>query len=201
MRPISSRFAKSEHTQVEGEPLMTTESIGEARAVLADFPGLADVAVIEHGAGQDDQCLIGYVVPSGPGLDVPELQAYARKSLPNESMPAAIVVVDEIPVTAAGTVNAVALPVPDLAALLPYIAPATPRQELLCELFAEVLGVARCGVNSDFFDLGGRSVEAMVLAGRISAALGTQVSMADLFRAPTVGEMDSRLSQISDAQK
>ncbi len=60
-------------------------------------------------------------------------------------MPAAIMVVDEIPVTAAGTVNAVALPVPELAGLLPYQAPATPRQEVLCELFAQVLGVARPG--------------------------------------------------------
>jgi hypothetical protein len=67
------------------------------------------------------------------------------KALRNGSMPAAIMVVDEIPVTAAGTVNAVALPVPELAGLLPYQAPATPRQEVLCELFAQVLGVARPG--------------------------------------------------------
>ena len=186
---------------MEGEPLMTPESIGEARAALAAFPGLADVTVIEHGAGQDDQCLIGYVVPSGPGLDVPELHAHARKSLPDGSMPAAIMVVDEIPVTAAGTVNAAALPVPELSGLLPYLAPATPRQEILCELYAQVLGAARCGTGSDFFDLGGRSVEAMVLAGRISTALGIRITMADLFKAPTVGDMDRRLSQIADARK
>jgi aryl carrier-like protein len=186
---------------MDGEPLMDSERIGEARAALAAFPGLADVTVIEHGAGQADQCLIAYVVPSGPGLDVPELHAYARKALPNGSMPAAIVVVDEIPATAAGTVNAAALPVPELTGLLPYQAPATPRQEVLCELFAQVLGVARCGVGSDFFDLGGRSVEAMVLAGRISAALGVRVSMADLFKAPTVGDMDRQLNLTADARK
>ena len=81
---------------------MDSESIGEAKSALAAFPGLADVTVIEHGAGQDDQCLIAYVVPSGPGLDVPELHAYARKRLTNGSMPAAIMVVDEVPKTAAG---------------------------------------------------------------------------------------------------
>jgi nonribosomal peptide synthetase DhbF len=186
---------------MEGEPLMTPESIGEARAALAAFPGLADVAVVEHGVGQADQCLIAYVVPSGPGLDVPELHAHARKALPNGSMPAAIMVVDEIPVTAAGTVNAAALPVPELSALLPYQAPATPRQEVLCELFAQVLGVARCGTGGDFFDLGGRSVEAMVLAGRISSALGVRVSMADLFKAPTVGDLDRQLDLMADARK
>ena len=186
---------------MDGEPLMDSESIGEVRSALAAFPGLADVTVIEHGPGQDDQCLIAYVVPAGPGLDVPDLHAYARKTLNNGTMPAAIVVIDEIPVTAAGAVNAAALPVPELTGPLPYQAPATPRQELLCELFAQVLGVARCGTGSDFFDLGGRSLEAMVLAGRISTALGIRVSMADLFKAPTAGDMDRRLDQMADARK
>jgi nonribosomal peptide synthetase DhbF len=180
---------------------MTPESIGEVKAALAAFRGLADVTVIEHGVGQADQCLIAYVVPSGPGLDVAELHAYARKTLTNGSMPAAIVVVDEIPVAAAGAVNVAALPVPELSGLLPYQAPATPRQEVLCELFAQVLGVARCGTGGDFFDLGGRSVEAMVLAGRISSALGVRVSMADLFKAPTVGDLDRQLDLMADARK
>jgi acyl carrier protein len=186
---------------MDGEPLMDSEGIGEVRAALAAFPGLAGVTVIEHGAGQAGQCLIAYVAPSGPGLDVPELHAYARKALLNGTMPAAIVVLDEIPVTAAGAVNAAALPVPDLYGLLPYQAPATPRQEILCELFAQVLGVARCGTGNDFFDLGGRSIEAMVLAGRISTALGIRISMADLFKAPTAGDMDRRLNLIADARK
>jgi nonribosomal peptide synthetase DhbF len=190
-----------QHQQMDGEPLMDSDRIGEVKSALAAFPGLADVTVIEHGAGQADQCLIAYVVPSGPGLDVPELHAYARKALTNGSMPAAIVVVDEIPATAAGAIDVAALPVPELAGLLPYHAPATPRQEILCDLFAQVLGVARCGVDSDFFDLGGRSIEAMMLAGRISTSLGIRVSMADLFRAPTVGDMDRRLNLMADARK
>lgn len=180
---------------------MDPEGIGEVRAALAAFPGLAGVAVIEHGPGTGDQCLIAYVVPSGPGLAVPELHAHARKTLSHDTMPAAIMVVDEIPVTAAGTVNAAALPVPELAGLVPYQAPVTPRQDMLCELFAEVLRVARCGTGSDFFDLGGRSIEAMMLAGRISSALGVRVSMADLFKAPTAGDMDRRLDQLAAARK
>lgn len=180
---------------------MDPEGIGAVKSALAAFPGLADVAVVEHGASPADECLIAYVVPSGPGLDVPELHAYARKALRNGSMPAAIVVVDEIPVQAEGTVDATALPVPDLGGLLPYRPPATPRQEILCELFAEVLGVARCGVDNDFFDLGGRSVEAMVLAGRISTAFGVRISMADLFRASTAGDIDRRLDLIAGARK
>jgi acyl carrier protein len=185
---------------MDGEPLMDPENIGEVKKALEGFPGLADVAVVEHAAGEADECLIGYVVPAGPGLDVPELHAYARKTLRNDNMPAAIMVVDEIPVTATGAVNAAALPVPELNGLLPYQAPATPRQEALCELFAQVLGVARCGVDSDFFDLGGRSVEAMLLAGRINADLDVRISMADLFKSPTVADLDRRLDQIAGPQ-
>jgi acyl-CoA synthetase (AMP-forming)/AMP-acid ligase II len=65
--------------------------------------------VIEHGGRLEQECLIAYVMPSAPGLDVPGLHAFARKSLPYSGMPAAIVVVDEIPVTAAGMVDAAAL--------------------------------------------------------------------------------------------
>lgn len=183
---------------MDGEPLMDAEGFGDVEKALQAFPGLAGVAVVEHGAGQADQCLIAYVVPSGPGLDVPELHAYARKTLPGDRMPAAIMVIDEIPVTGSGAVHAAALPVPELSGLLPYHPPATARQELLCELFAQVLGVARCGVDSDFFDLGGRSVEAMLLAGRINADLDVRISMADLFRAPTVADLDRRLGQMAD---
>ena len=62
--------------------------------------------------------------------------------------------------------------------------------------------MARRGLRSDFFDLGGRSIEAMVLAGRISAAPGIRVSMADLFKAPTAGNTDGRqLDQMADARK
>lgn len=179
---------------------MASANIDDVKSTLAAFPGLANVTVIEHGDGPD-HCLIGYVVPSGPGLEVRELHAYARKALSNDSMPAAIVVVDEIPVTADGTVNAAALPIPELNGLLPYEPPVTPRQEVLCELFAEVLGVARCGLDNDFFDLGGRSIDAMMLAGRISTAIGTRVSMADLFKAPTAGDMDKQLDRLAAARK
>ena len=64
-----------------------------------------------------------------------------------------------------------------------------------------VLRVVRCGSGSDFFDLGGRSIEAMVLARRISTALGIRISMADLFEAPTAGDMDRRLDLKADARK
>jgi acyl carrier protein len=104
------------------------------------------------------------------------------------------------PVDDDGKTDLDALPTPDLNGLMPYRAPATARQETLCVLFAEVLGVPRCGVDTDFFELGGRSVDAMLLAGRISSELGTRISMADLFRAPTPGDLDRRLDSLNQGK-
>jgi nonribosomal peptide synthetase DhbF len=186
---------------MDGEQMMGSAAIDEVESALAAFPGVAEIAVTEHDNGTADHYLIAYVTPKGPGLDMAELRAHARKTLPAGTTPAAIVLVDQITLTAAGTVDTAALPAPELDGLLPYRAPATPRQELVCNLFAEVLGVARCGMDNDFFDLGGRSVEAMVLAGRLSTALGVRMSMADLFKAPTAGDIDRRLDLIADARK
>ena len=81
---------------------------------------------------------------------------------------------------------------------MPYRAPSTARQETLCTIFAEVLGITQCGLDDDFFGLGGRSLDAMVIAGRVSAAIGRDMSMDDLFDAPTVAELDRRLDGIAD---
>jgi nonribosomal peptide synthetase DhbF len=166
-------------------------SIREVEAVLAAFPGIARVTVTEQDARPAGQCLVAYVAPGD--VDMPALHAHARKLLPGHLVPTAIMALDAIPVTPDGTADVHALPEASLGSLMPYRAPGSARQEALCEIFAEVLRVPRFGVDDDFFNLGGRSVEAMLLAGRISAALGVQMSMADLFDAPTVAELDRRL--------
>jgi nonribosomal peptide synthetase DhbF len=74
-----------------------------------------------------------------------------------------------------------------------YQVPETARQEILCSLFAEVLGMPSVGVTDNFFDVGGQSVFAMVLSARISEVLSVDVSMADIFEAPTIAELDQRL--------
>jgi AMP-binding enzyme C-terminal domain/Phosphopantetheine attachment site len=180
---------------------MGSAAIDEVESALAAFPRVAGVAVTEHDSDHGDHYLVAYVAPKGPGLDMAELRAHARKILPASSLPAVIMLVDEIPATPAGAVDVAALPAPELDGLLPYRAPATPRQEILCDLFAQVLGVTRCGMDNDFFDLGGRSVEAMLLAGRISTALSVRMSMADLFKSPTVGDIDRRLDVLAAARK
>lgn len=167
------------------------------RAALAEFAGLDAVIVTRYAARQVSPCLVAYVAPGD--IDQPALHAHVRKRLPRRLVPAAIVAVDAVPATAEGAPDIRALPVPDLSGLARYQAPRTARQEIVCDVFAEILRVPRIGLDDDFFNLGGRSVDAMLLAARISTVLGVSVRMVDLFQAPTVAELDQLLDK-SDAR-
>lgn len=182
---------------MEGELLMTSVAIQNVRDVLVDYPEIAEVAVREQDHDSVGKVLIAYVVPGDPGLNMAALQKYTRAQLPGNAVPAAIVVVDAIQDDAAGSSSAThALPTPDLRGVSPYRAPATPRQELLCMIFAEVLARTRCGIDDNFFTLGGESIDAMLIASRVGPEVGQEISMNELFDAPTVAELDVLLDQL-----
>lgn len=173
---------------------MVTAAIQNVRAVLAAYPGLADLAILAHEQEPVGQVLVAYVVP-GPGFNMAALHKHAREQLPGSEVPADILVVDGIPDSAEGSARE--LPAPDLRGLVPYRSPDTPRQEALCTIFAEVLARPRCGVDDNFFNLGGESIDAMLIASRASAVVDQEVSMNDLFDAPTVAELDQLLDSTS----
>jgi aryl carrier-like protein len=128
-----------------------------------------------------------------------ELHKYVRKELPGIAVPAAIIVVDAIPLTPEGVPEPRALPAPDLRGVAPYRPPVSPRQETLCTIFAEVLARTRCGIDDNFFTLGGESIDAMLIASRVGPEIGHEITMNELFDAPTVAELDSLLDQLNGA--
>ncbi|MFE4393979.1 MULTISPECIES: amino acid adenylation domain-containing protein [Streptomycetaceae] len=174
--------------------------LGEIEAVLAAHPAVADAAVVVREDVPGDKRLVGYAVSPvgavGPvGTATPdELRAHAAAELPAHMVPSAVVLLDRLPLTANGKLDRRALPAPEAPAAGAGRPPRTPREQQLCELFAEVLGVASVGVEDDFFALGGHSLLVVRLAGRIREVLGLEVGIGALFQASTVAALDAALA-------
>ncbi|WP_438860845.1 amino acid adenylation domain-containing protein [Amycolatopsis solani] len=119
------------------------------------------------------------------GAFVASLRAHVRDRLPLYMVPSAFVVLDKLPVLASGKLDRKALPSPERFAAGPGRAPRNPVEQLLCEMFADVLGVPQAGPDDDFFALGGHSLLATRLIQRIRAAVGAEVPVRAVFDAPT----------------
>ncbi|WP_239101882.1 condensation domain-containing protein, partial [Microbispora amethystogenes] len=133
----------------------------------------------------DEKRLVAYVVPADGQMDVEALREHAAGRLPDYMVPL-VVPIEAMPLTVNGKLDRTALPAPDVAGLRGGRGPATPAEEVLCGLFAEVLGLEQVGAEASFFDLGGDSLLAMRLIARIRAVLETEISIGDLFGEPTV---------------
>ncbi|MGH8931557.1 MAG: amino acid adenylation domain-containing protein [Egibacteraceae bacterium] len=129
-----------------------------------------------------------------PGMLLSSVRSYLRGRLPDPMVPSAFVTLESLPLTPNGKLDRAALPAPDLALAAPSRAPQDLREQVLCELFAEVLGLERVGVDDNFFDLGGHSLLTMRLMSRARTALGAELTVRDLFEAPTVAELARRAS-------
>jgi acyl-coenzyme A synthetase/AMP-(fatty) acid ligase/acyl carrier protein len=169
-------------------------ALGEVEAVLAKYPGLAHVAVVAREGELGDQLLIAYVVPGTDGFDLAALRAHGARLLPEFMMPSAFVVVPALRLTPNGKIDRQALPEPDLSSESAYEPPRNARQETLCAVFAEVLGVPQVGINDSFFKLGGQSLLAMRLISRIRSALQVDMTITEFFDAPTVAGLDAYLA-------
>lgn len=169
--------------------------LAEVESVLARYQGLAHVVVVARAVTDGEKRLIAYFVAEAGEVDVDGLRAHAIELLPEYMVPSAFVTLDSLPLTPNGKVDRKALPEPVVEGLSAYRAPQTARQEVLCSLFAEVLGVPRVGVDDSFFDLHGESLMAMRLISSIQASLGVELLIADIFDAPTVAELDQQVEK------
>ncbi|MGZ3102047.1 amino acid adenylation domain-containing protein [Streptomyces sp. H72] len=162
--------------------------LGEIQTCLAQHPAVTQAAVIVR-----DDRLIAYT--TGDTVPADELRTHLTQTLPAYMIPAAFVALDAIPLTANGKLDRKALPDPDRdTTTVSSRAPRTPHEEVLCHLFADILGLERVGIDDSFFDLGGHSLLATRLVSRIRTTLHAELSVKDLFDHPTVSGLARELA-------
>ncbi|WP_248783809.1 non-ribosomal peptide synthetase, partial [Actinoalloteichus caeruleus] len=156
---------------------------------------MADAVVVAREERPGDRRLVGYVVPAGDDHDHAALLGALARRLPDYLVPSALVTVPEIPVTPNGKVDRRALPAPRYGFATTGRAPRTPHEEILCGLFAQVLGVEAVDAGADFFAMGGHSLLATRLVAEVQRVFAVDLPVGELFDAPTVALLSARLAR------
>jgi len=171
---------------------------GEVQAALEAHPAVVRAAVVVREDTAGDKRLVGYVVPDGE-CDAVAVRDFAAARLPEYMVPSAVVLLEALPLTANGKLDRRALPAPEVTSGAGR-GPANAREELLCQAFAEVLGLETVGVEDDFFTLGGHSLLATRLISRIRTLLSEEVPLRAVLQNPTVAELAAHLAERRAAQ-
>ncbi len=169
--------------------------LGEVQAVLAGLDGVGQAVVIVREDRPGDKRLVGYVTGTA---DPAAMRATLAERLPSYMVPAAVVVIEALPLTVNGKLDKRALPAPEYQDGDHYRAPTTAVEEILAGIYARVLGVEPprvVGVDESFFDLGGDSLLAMRLIAAVNTALDAGLSVGALFEAPTVAQLAPRIGR------
>jgi amino acid adenylation domain-containing protein len=169
---------------------------GEVESALFEHPGVREAVVIARADAAGERRLVAYVVPSAPAPTDRELLSFLRGRLPEALVPAAVLILEALPLTPHGKVDRRALPAPEPRAPergTIYVAPRTPTEEILAGIWRTLLAVERVGVEDDFFALGGHSLLAIRLISRVRDALGLELPLAASFEARTLGAMAQRI--------
>jgi acyl carrier protein len=172
--------------------------LGEIETVLSEHPKVRETVVLARDDDPNDNRLVAYIVSRGEACTINELRSYLKRKLPEPMVPSAFVFLDSFPRTLNGKLDRGALPTPnesrpDLERS--FVAPRTPAEELLAEIWAKVLKVERVGIHDNFFDLGGHSLKATQVVSKIRGTLQVEVPLRDLFENPTVADLALRIEQ------
>ncbi|MET9604176.1 amino acid adenylation domain-containing protein [Streptomyces sp. NPDC006512] len=172
---------------------------GEIETALLRHPDVSDAAVVpRRNTGTDDVLLAAYVVPRpGAGRDPAAYREHLTGLLPPYMLPGAFVLLDALPLTASGKLDARALPDPDFVAAASGRAPSDGTEALLCRLYDEVLGLpaGTVGADDDFFALGGHSLLATRVVTLLRGRAGAELALSAIFETPTPAALAARLAE------
>ncbi|HZO74968.1 MAG TPA: amino acid adenylation domain-containing protein, partial [Ktedonobacteraceae bacterium] len=164
--------------------------LGEIEAVLRQHPQVEDAVVLAREDRPGDKRLVAYVVNKEHDQDDSMLRNYLRTHIPEYMIPSTILFLPQLPLTSNGKVDLRALPIPDKEkATQGYVAPSTPLEEQLAQIWAEVLGLERVGIHDNFFELGGHSLQAAQILAYMREKLQKGLSLSSFFKTQTIAEV------------
>nr|WP_084510218.1 non-ribosomal peptide synthetase [Nocardia lijiangensis] len=173
--------------------------LGEIDAVLGRHEDVEFVVTLGRETPAGTTALVSYVLAAaGRRLDPAALTEHAARSLPGYMVPAAVVVLDEVPLTPVGKLDRRALPEPEFQQAV-FRAPSTPLEEAVAAVFEQVLGAERIGLDDDFFTLGGTSLLATQVVERLRARTGAELTVASFFTDPTVAGIADQVAAALEA--
>jgi amino acid adenylation domain-containing protein len=177
--------------------------LGEIETVLARHPGIAEAVVIARGDTTAEAELSAYVIPHADAVASHELREYAGESLPAYMVPSTVTTLDAFPLTPNGKVDRKALPEPtrERSGERELVAPTTPLEIRLTEIWERELGISPIGVTDDFFDLGVTSIVAATLFAAIEHELGGELPLGAIFQAPTIRALAELLEGSAGASR
>ncbi|NEE35558.1 amino acid adenylation domain-containing protein, partial [Streptomyces sp. SID7982] len=179
--------------------------LGEIEALVAGHPSVAQAAVVVREDQPGDRRLVAYAVPAAGapgGLDQGVLRESLAAALPEYMVPAAFVALERMPLTNNGKLDRRALPAPEYGDARAYVAPATPTEEAVAEIWAEVLGLAwdQVSAEEDFFSLGGNSVLSLRVIARVRTMFDIDPSARVMFDFPTVSRLSGKIEELIIAE-
>jgi len=177
---------------------------GEIEAALLQHAAVKEAVVVTLAGPTGGQGLVGYVVGApGAACDAHGLREHLRQWLPEYMIPGRFVVLTELPRMASGKVDCRALPEPsDAQSAVEKVAPRTTTEEVLAEIWSEVLGVSQPGVHENFFEIGGHSLLAAQVIARVHDLFHVDLTMGHFFSHPTIAALASETERalIEDIQ-
>ncbi|MBD0265894.1 MAG: amino acid adenylation domain-containing protein, partial [Tolypothrix sp. Co-bin9] len=167
--------------------------LGEIEAVLGQHPDIQNSLVVAHEDESANQRLVAYVVPNSK-TEIPKssnLRDFLKQKLPDYMVPAVFVMLKTLPLTSNGKVDRKALPTPEQVRPeleAKFVAPRTEVEQVVAEIWAEVLRLEKVGIYDNFFDLGGHSLLLTQVTSRLYQAFGVELSLRQLFATPTIAD-------------
>ncbi len=175
----------------------------EVAVTLRQHPAVREAEALVRTNPSGERCLVAYVVaePAGsPGADrQATLREFLAARLPEYMLPAPIVELERLPLTANGKIDRRALPDPDWAPPSGSLVMRTPTEEIVAGIWCEVLGLRQVGASDDFFALGGHSLRATQVQSRLRSSFGIELPLRILFEEPTVAGLAAEIDAIRRA--